>query len=140
MILTLIIFLILLRLAPGGRQALQPVTYRPGDERPRSAAAAGQRQQGSTWPGYRIPGPGPGALYFFCSFYPGQILARSWRRPLDLSFIFFALVAPGQVAAAWICTIPILLTKVKMLALQIFKVSKVSKVSNLNNKTGETIR
>jgi len=137
MITTLIIILILLSLAPGGRQALQPVTVWPGDQRPISAAAAGQRQQGSTRAGDRIPGPGPGALYFFCSFYPGQILARSWRRPLDLTFIFFppGCAWPGRGVHA-----PILLSKVKMLALQIFKVSKVSKVSNLNNKTGEIIR
>ena len=86
------------------------------------------------------PGQGIGSLALALApyiFFVLFILARSWRRPLDLTFIFFppGCAWPGRGVHA-----PILLSKVKMLALQIFKVSKVSKVSNLNNKTGEIIR
>jgi len=79
--------LILLRLAPGGRQALQPVTYRPGDERPRSAA---QRvEPGQAWSSTQAHGlalalasglerqrqPLALVLYIFFVLF---ILAKSW--------------------------------------------------------------
>ena len=62
---------ILLCLAPGGRQALQSVTYRPGDERPRSAAR--QIEPGQAWSSTQAHGL---ALVFYI-FFVLFILARS---------------------------------------------------------------
>ena len=65
---------ILSRLAPGGRQALQPVTYRPGDQRPRSAA---QRvEPGQAWSSTQAHGLALALVFYI--FFVLFILAKSW--------------------------------------------------------------